>query len=107
MEIGRLKHRIKIYVIENVLNDEGEFTESVSVVATPFCEVSKTTIKEFREQDLDTRRETIDFIIRFKQKAEITSGMRVEFRGVTYEIKAIEPDYQDFERMMLKCEVVE
>ncbi|MBL0846530.1 phage head closure protein [Mammaliicoccus fleurettii] len=107
MEIGRLKHRIKIYVIESVLNDKGEFTESVNIVATPYCEVSKVTIKEFREQDLDTRRETISFIIRYKQKVDINSGMRVDFRGVTYEIKAIETDFQDFERMMLKCEVVE
>lgn len=71
MEIGKLKHRIKIYKVENTINDEGGYEEMPTTIATPFCEVSKTTIKEFRNEDLDTRRETIVFIIRYRQQADI------------------------------------
>lgn len=69
--------------------------------------MSKTTIKEFREQDLEARREAINFIIRYQQRVKIESGMQVEFKNKIYEIKNIETDYQDLERIMLKCEVVE
>lgn len=107
MEIGKLKHRIKIYTVENTINDEGGYEEVPTTIATPFCEVSKTTIKEFRNEDLDTRRETIVFIIRYRQKTDIHSGLFVEFKGKQYEIKTIETDFQDMERQQLKCEVVQ
>ena len=107
MEIGKLKHRIKIYKVENNINDEGGYEETPTTIATPFCEVSKTTIKEFRNEDLDTRRETIVFIIRYRQQTDIHSGLFVEFKGKKYEIKTIETDFQDMERQQLKCEVVE
>lgn len=106
MEIGKLKHRIKIYTVEEIINDEGGYENVLTTIATPFCEVSKTTIKEFRNEDLDARRETIVFIIRYRQKTEIDSGMYVDFKGKKYAIKAIETDFQDMERMQLKCEVV-
>lgn len=107
MEIGKLKHRIKIYKVKNIINDEGGTEQVTDTVATPFCEVSKTTIKEFRNEDLDARRETIVFIIRYREETEIDSGMYVDFKGKKYQIAAIEPDYQDYERIQLKCEVVE
>lgn len=107
MEIGRLKHRIKILKVVNKRQRDGSYKKESTVVATPYCEVSKTTIKEFREQDLEARREAINFIIRYQQRVEIESGMQVEFKNKVYEIKNIETDYQDLERIMLKCEVVE
>ena len=55
---------------------------------------------------LDARKDTIDFIIRYQQRVGIDSGMIVEFKGKEYEIKYIETDFQDMERLMLKCEVV-
>lgn len=107
MEIGRLKHRIKILTIVNQRQRDGSYKKQETVVAQPYCEVSKTTIKEFKEQDLEARKESLDFIIRYQQKVDIHSGMAVEFRNKRYEIYNIETDYQDMERMMLKCEVVE
>ncbi|WP_204256136.1 head-tail adaptor protein, partial [Staphylococcus sp. GDB8P47P] len=74
--------------------DEGGYEEVPTTIATPFCEVSKTTIKEFRNEDLDTRRETIVFIIRYRQKADIHSGLFVDFKGKQYKIVAIETDFQ-------------
>lgn len=106
MEIGRLKHRIKIYKITNTVDDEGTYKSKKEVIATPYCEVSKTSIKEFRTMGLDARSDTIDFIIRYQQRVEIDSGMYVEFKGKSYEIKYIETDFQDNKRQMLKCEVV-
>lgn len=55
---------------------------------------------------LDARSDTINFIIRYHQRVDIDSGMIVEFKGKEYEIKYIESDFQDMERLMLKCEVV-
>ena len=107
MEIGRLKHRIKIVTIVNQRQRDGSYKKQETVVAQPYCEVSKTTIKEFRNEDLDTRRETIVFIIRYRQQADIHSGLLVDFKGKQYEIKTIETDFQDMERQQLKCEVVE
>ncbi|MEB5794030.1 phage head closure protein [Staphylococcus hominis] len=107
MEIGRLKHRIKIYDQTETVNDEGIFVTDKKLIATPYCEVSKTTIKEFREMGLEARKGTIDFIIRYRQKADIQSDMIVEFKGKEYKIKYIETDLQDLERQMLKCEVTE
>ncbi|MGX0338836.1 hypothetical protein KV47_02560 [Staphylococcus haemolyticus] len=107
MEIGRLKHRIKVYDQTETVNDEGTFVTDKKLVATPYCEVSKTTIKEFREMGLEARKGTIDFIIRYQQRVEIQSDMIVEFKNKDYKIKYIETDFQDNERQMLKCEVVE
>lgn len=107
MEIGRLNHRIKVYDQTETVNDEGTFVTDKKLVATPYCEVSKTTIKEFREMGLEARKGTIDFIIRYQQRVEIQSDMIVEFKNKDYKIKYIETDFQDNERQMLKCEVVE
>lgn len=107
MEIGRLKHRIRIYSVTSQVNDEGGFEDLEKTIATPFCEVSKTTIKEFKEMGLDQRKATIDFIIRFRQPQEIESDMLVEFQKRKYKIIYVEQDMQDFDRLMLKCEVVE
>lgn len=107
MEIGRLKHRINIYEETETVNDEGTFVTDKKLVATPYCEVSKTTIKEFREMGLEARKGTIDFIIRYQQRVEIQSDMIVKFKNKDYKIKYIETDFQDNERQMLKCEVVE
>ncbi|WP_053018032.1 phage head closure protein [Staphylococcus haemolyticus] len=107
MEIGRLKHRIKVYDQTETVNDEGVYVTDKKLIATPYCEVSKTTIKEFREMGLEARKGTIDFIIRYRQKTDIQSDMIVEFKGKEYKIKYIETDLQDLERQMLKCEVVE
>ncbi len=107
MEIGRLNHRIKVYDQTETVNDEGTFVTDKKLVATPYCEVSKTTIKEFREMGLEARKGTIDFIIRYQQRVEIQSDMIVEFKNKDYKIKYIETDLQDNERQMLKCEVVE
>ncbi|WP_180527029.1 phage head closure protein [Staphylococcus haemolyticus] len=107
MEIGRLKHRIKVYDQTETVNDEGTFVTDKKLVATPYCEVPKTTIKEFREMGLEARKGTIDFIIRYQQRVEIQSDMIVEFKNKDYKIKYIETDFQDNERQMLKCEVVE
>lgn len=107
MEIGRLKHRIKIYSQTESVNDEGTFVMKKKLVAAPYCEVSKTTIKEFREMGIDAREDTIDFIIRYQQRVTIESDMIVEFKGKNYKIVYIESDFQDNERQMLKCEVIE
>ncbi|ALN76065.1 phage head completion protein [Staphylococcus agnetis] len=107
MEIGKLKHRIKIYEVKNVINDEGGTEEITQTIVEPFCEVSKTTIKEFRNEDIDSRKETIIFIIRYRRDIEIHSGLNVDFKGKIYKIVAIETDFQDMERQQLKCEVVE
>lgn len=49
----------------------------------------KTTIKEFREQDLEARREAINFIIRYQQRVEIESGMQVEFKIKCMKLKIL------------------
>lgn len=105
METGKFKHRIKILDMQMQINEEGGYEEVPTTIATPFCEIAKSTIKEFRQMDLEGRTETLDFIIRYMQKVTITSGMQVEFKGKQYKIVAIEPDYQDEERQLLKCEV--
>ncbi|MDN6206503.1 MAG: phage head closure protein, partial [Staphylococcus simulans] len=107
VEIGRLKHRIRIYSVESVRNDEGGYTEQEQTVARPFCEVSKTTIKEFKEMGLDQRKDTIDFIMRYQQRVNIESDMMIDFNNKKYKIKFVEHDLQDKDRLMLKCEVVE
>lgn len=56
MEIGRLNQRIEIIKMVNGVNEEGIFTEIPETVARPYCEVAKTTIKEFKEQDVDVRK---------------------------------------------------
>lgn len=107
MEIGRLKHRIKIYEMKKVINEEGGIVERPTTIATPYCEVTKTTIKEFKTLDMDARKETINFIIRYQQQSPIHSGQYVSFKGKVYKIKNIEIDFQDMERQLLKCEVTD
>lgn len=107
MEIGKLKHQIRVYEIKNVKNEEGSFIKVETLVATPFAEVSKHAIKEFKNMDLSARREQVYFVIRYFQKVTIKSEMVVKFKGKTFEIKNVEHDYQDYERSILQCEAVE
>ncbi|MCD8896591.1 phage head closure protein [Mammaliicoccus sciuri] len=106
MEIGKLKHRLKVYKVTRKKNDEGSYENVKEVIATPYCEISKHSIKEFKQLDLSARREQVYFIIRYRQKVTITSSMFVEFKGVVYEIKNIQHDHQNMEHTVLECEVV-
>lgn len=51
MEIGRLKHRIKIFNRTTEINDEGTYQTITKLVATPFVKYPKQLLKNLKKWD--------------------------------------------------------
>lgn len=112
----RMNTKIKFFRYEEIVNDLGE-TEDIKkdILFSCWAEVSKATVKEFRSRttyketgdDIQKRRNTLMFIVRYQQKMEVDSDMLIEFNGKNYEIKDIEVDYANQDFNMIRAEVIE
>lgn len=107
MKARRLNSRVDIIGVKRIKNDEGKYVDVETVVNTVYCEPLKSTIKEFTEQDIDMRKNSLNLIVRYQQRIEIKSEMKVKFKGYTYKITKVEPNYADQDYTMLGCEFYE
>ena len=112
MKARRLNNRVEIIKSQKKKNSEGKAVQVDVVVNTIFCEVIKSTIKEFKEtsdvsQDLNVRRNTLNLIVRYQQKVEIESDMKLRFKGHIYKINNIEPNHQDQDYTMIGADFYE
>lgn len=115
MRTRHLNDRMTFFVLKDIKNDDGDLIKNVKTdLFSCWCEVSKATVKEFKERtasakngELQKRRNVKNFFIRYQQEQEIDTRMLVDFKGKTYKVIDIEPDEMNFDYCMVKCEVVE
>lgn len=112
MKARRLNNRVEIIEVQKKKNDEGKAVQVDVVVNTIFCEIIKSSIKEFKEtsgtsQDLNVRRNTLNLIVRYQQKVEIETDMKLRFKGHMYKINNIEPNHQDQDYTLIGAEFYE
>ncbi len=114
MKARRLNNRVEILGVKRVKNSEGKAVDVETVLNTIYCEVLKSSIKEFlqtnREQvsgNLNSRKTSLNLLVRYQQKVEIKSDMKIRFKGYTYKIMLVEPNHQDQDYTLLGCEFYE
>ncbi len=114
MKARRLNNRCEIIDIKKVKNSEGKYEDVETVVNTIYCEVLKSNLKEFMTSTdsrsgitMDSRRVTLNLIVRYQQRIEIESDMKIGFKGHIYKIVKMEPNHQDQDYTMIGCELYE
>lgn len=104
MKTRRLNSRVEIIGVKKVKNAEGKYVEVETVLNTIYCEPLKSTIKEFTNKDIDVRKNSLNLVVRYQQKVEIVSEMKVRFKGHTYRITEVEPNHAQQDYTLLGCE---
>lgn len=107
MKARRLNNRVDIIGVKRVKNSEGKPVDIETVLNTIYCEPLKSTIKEFTNQDINTRKTTLNLLVRYQQRVEIKSEMKVKFKGYTYKIVMVEPNHAEQDYTLLGCEFYE
>lgn len=115
MRTRHLNNRMTFFVLEDKKNGDGELIKNIKKeLFSCWCEVSKATVKEFKERtisakngELQKRRATKNFFIRYQQQEAIDTAMMIEFKGKTYKVIDTEPDEKNFDYLMIKAEVIE
>ncbi|WP_438477353.1 phage head closure protein [Streptococcus pluranimalium] len=107
----KMNQRITFFSLTGGQNDDGEVLEGVREdVWTCWAEVSKTSVKDFREktgksdsiENIVTSTDTKVFLIRYLPKLPFDNSMHIDFEGRDYKITAIEVDYANKEMIMVK-----
>lgn len=114
MKARRLNNRCDVIDIKRIKNDEGKTVDVETIVNTIYCEVLKSSIKEFTNSrnasspsGIDMRKTTLNLIVRYQQRIEIESDMKIGFKGHTYKVIVVEPNHQDQDYTMIGCEFYE
>ena len=110
MKARRLNNRVEIIGVKRVKNEEGKSVDVETVLNTIYCEVVKSTVKEFvteNRADIDSRKTQLNLLVRYQQKVEIKTEMKVRFKGYTYKIKTMQPNHQEQDYTLLGCEFYE
>ena len=111
-----MNERITFYKKKDGQNEDGEVVTGIKEeIFTCWAEVSKATVKEFRERTsqelagdgIKKRKETIIFNIRYQQEEPVDSTMIISFRGNEYEILNVETDFMRKDFSMISAVMVE
>lgn len=115
MQTRNMNSRITFFNYKSGQNDDGEVTAKKEKNTHFKCwsEVSKATLKEFKERtqsadmgNLRKRKDTRVFAIRYQQKKEVETTMLIEFRGRDYRIIDVEEDFKFKDMLLVKAEAV-
>lgn len=111
-----MNERITFFTKRDGQNEEGEVVSGIKkILFTCWAEVSKATVKEFRERTsqelagggITKRKDTIIFNIRYQQKQLVDSTMMIDFRGKEYEILNVETDFMRKDFSMISAVMIE
>ncbi|MGB3161549.1 MAG: phage head closure protein [Carnobacterium sp.] len=111
-----MNERITFLMKKDGQNEDGEVVTGIKEeLFTCWAEVSKATVKEFRERTsqelagdgIKKRKDTIIFNIRYQQKEPVDSTMIISFRGNEYEILNVETDFMRKDFSMISAVMVE
>lgn len=100
----RLDKKIDILVKTTYKNDKFEWVTEWSVDRTIWCSVKTQYFKDYKEAIGTILEDTVNFIIRFDQRKPVTSDLRINYKGVNYEIiSVLEGSYErDFTTIVAK-----
>lgn len=107
MKARRLNERVSILGVKNVKNAEGKVTKVETELGTIYCEHLKSSIKEFKENGINGRKNSLNLLIRYQQRFDIKSEMSIKFKGHKYVIKNIEPNHAEKDYTLIGCEFYE
>jgi len=105
MNIGRMRHRIKINNVNATTDSAGYTVEVPTEFATVWAEVQPVSGKEYFGAAAIKAENTIRFKIRYLNG--ITNDMTVEFETKIYNIKSIIDTDMRHKELVLACEVIE
>ena len=105
MKIGKMRNRITIKSVENVIDDAGFTTKNESIFSTVWTEMIQISSKEIYTNSADNLQNVFKFRIRYLKG--ITTDMEVEFEGKNYNIKGILDINMRFRELILICEVIQ
>ena len=110
----KMNVRITIFKREGGQNEDGEVLDNVRTdIMSCWAEVSKTTVKDFRENTtgkqadnavltkLTKTSDTKVFLIRYMPKPPFDNSMFIDFNGLEYKIEKMEVDYANKEMIMI------
>lgn len=93
LDPGRLRHRIKITELKRVQNETTlEISESWETYAEVWADIAPSSGREFIAAQAVASKVTGRMTIRYRD--DITSEMRIVYRGKTYNIEAALPDME-------------
>ncbi|KRL76619.1 hypothetical protein FC36_GL001857 [Ligilactobacillus equi DSM 15833 = JCM 10991] len=91
-----MTERITFVAKTTGINEDFEPFEKTEELFSCWAEVSKLTVREMlnKKEQVGYRKNTPLFLIAYKQKMEIQPDWQIVWRGKTYEITGLDPDYQ-------------
>ena len=103
-DAGKLRHRCTFYETVEEETKRGTTKLIDKKIFSCWCAFTQNSIKDVKEAmgGGHTIKKTI--IIRHRQRGEVNNAMRVETKGVTYEIDQIIPDdnKEEFDTIVLR-----
>lgn len=90
----------KIQIMQTITRkaDDGTFDEETVKFKEIWCDVTRSTLKEYRENSgIEAGKETVIFLVNYMDSRDITRDMFIKVNGETYNIKNIQRDYERFD----------
>lgn len=88
----KLNTKVEIQQFTKSKNEFGEWSKSWETILHPWASVKQQYLRDY-ERSIGTILEgTLTFVIRYQQRAEIATDMRIKWKGKTYEIINIMED---------------
>lgn len=98
MKIKNMTERITFYSVKSGIDPETHqpIHNQPHMEFSVWAEVPKIPIREFVDKgsDVGFRKESPTFLIAFKTPKEIQSNWLIKWRGKTYQITGMDPDYK-------------
>ena len=103
---GDYKHKISIYSILEVEDDEGFKTKTKSIILKPYAKVKTTRGMTLITSNTDFEKAYTNFTIRFP-KVTITRDMLIEYNNKTYSIEYLNNVDENNIELEIQAKVVE
>lgn len=103
-DAGKLNKRAHFYTVEEVENRRGIMERKEVEAFSCWCTIRQARIREIQSSLGTEHINKQTLIIRHQQKAKITNDWIVKVNGVTFDIVAINPDYETQQYDMIVVE---
>lgn len=87
---GEVRHEIRLLTLQRTISDNDHYTDSEDSIIVRAA-VRAVSAKDLVAYGADQEKETLQFIIRWHNRAKVTGDMQVEWRGKRYAIIYIDP----------------
>jgi len=89
-----MNNRIEFYTVKSHKNENGEAVSTPTLVFSLWCDISKDSVKEYKEHDFDEKgSRQLTFLVDYRASLKATREMTIKFRGTDFNIEDIQRDY--------------